>query len=94
MAKASLNMLTKSLAKDYAKERIFIYSVDQGGFLINSLKSGMEYVMKALKAPLTFEDPTSRICNPVFKYKKALKLDNIGVLFKDYKKRSGNYETC
>lgn len=86
MAKASLNMLTKSLAKDYAKERIFIYSVDPGWVSNQFPKKWNGICDESFKAPLTFEDAASRICNPVFRYKKALKLDNIGVLFKDYKK--------
>lgn len=86
MAKASLNMLTKSLAKDYAKERIFIYSVDPGWVSNQFPKKWNGICDESFKAPLTFEDAASRICNPIFRYRKALKLDNIGVLFKDYKK--------
>ena len=72
--------------KDYAKERIFIYSVDPGWVSNQFPKKWNGICDESFKAPLTFEDAASRICNPVFKYKKALKLDNIGVLFKDYKK--------
>ncbi|KAJ51924.1 NAD(P)-dependent dehydrogenase (short-subunit alcohol dehydrogenase family) [Clostridium tetanomorphum] len=87
MAKASLNMLTKSLSKDYAKYRIFIYSVDPGWVSNQFPKNWNGVCDEKFNAPLTYEDAAARICNPIFKYLNSEKLDEFGVLLKDYKKQ-------
>ncbi|WP_051541986.1 SDR family oxidoreductase [Clostridium lundense] len=87
MAKASLNMLTKSLSKDYAKDRIFIYSVDPGWVSNQFPKNWNGVCDEKFNAPLTYEDAAARICNPIFKYLNSERLDEFGVLLKDYKKQ-------
>ena len=86
MAKASLNMMTKSLAKDYAKNRIFVFSVDPGWVSNQFPEKWNGRCNEDFKAPLTYEDAAARICNPIYKYINSDKLDEFGVLLKDYKR--------
>ncbi len=67
MAKAALNMLTRSAADDYARDRIYMNSVDVGWF-----SSGEPApVIAAMQAqgfalPLDVVDAASRACDPIF----------------------------
>lgn len=87
MAKASLNILTKSLAKDYTKDRIFLYSIDSGWVSNQFPKNWNGICDKSFNAPLTYEDAASRICSPIFKHLNSDKVDEYGILLKDYKKQ-------
>lgn len=84
MAKASLNMMTHSLADEYATSRIFIYSVDPG-WVSNQFPADYE-VSKNFKPYLTFDDGAARICAPIYEHKDDIKKPkDIGCLYKDYK---------
>ncbi len=86
MAKASLNMLTKSLGKDYAKENIFVYSVDPG-WVSNQFPEKWNGVCdESFEAPLTYEDAAGRICDPIFAHMDDDYVHEFGVIYKDYKK--------
>ncbi|MCE9579847.1 MAG: SDR family oxidoreductase, partial [Deltaproteobacteria bacterium] len=67
MAKAALNMLTRSAADDYARDRIYMNSVDVGWF-----SSGEPApVIAAMQAqgfalPIDVIDAASRACDPIF----------------------------
>lgn len=86
MAKASLNMLTKSLGKDMAKENIFVYSVDPG-WVSNQFPAKWNGVCdESFEAPLTYEDAAARICAPVQEHKDEDYVREFGILYKDYGK--------
>lgn len=86
MAKASLNMMTKSLGKDFAKDNIFIYSVDPGWVSNQFPKKWNGVCDESFDAPLTYEDAAARICDPVFRHKDDEYVKEFGVLYKDYRK--------
>ena len=84
MAKASLNMMTHSLAGEFAAERIFMYSVDPG-WISNQFPSEYE-VSKNFKPYLSFDDGAARICAPIYEHlNDEKKPKDIGALYKDYK---------
>jgi NAD(P)-dependent dehydrogenase (short-subunit alcohol dehydrogenase family) len=78
MAKASLNMMTLTMAKEYKRDRIFITSVDPG-WVSNQIPG------KEIKPPLSFEDAAARICDPIYEGKDA-EQPVTGVFLKDYRK--------
>lgn len=82
MAKASLNMMTLTMAKEYKRHRIFITSVDPG-WVSNQYPTKAEAKSK-IQLPLDFHDAASRICDPVYQGKDA-EQPATGVFFKDYK---------
>lgn len=84
MAKASLNMMTHSLATEYAVDRILMYSVDPG-WVSNQFPAEYE-VSKNFKPYLSFDDGAARICAPIYEHKDdEKKPKDIGCLYKDYK---------
>lgn len=84
MAKASLNMMTHSLAGEFAAERIFMYSVDPG-WISNQFPSEYE-VSKNFKPYLSFDDGAARICAPIYEHlNDTQKPKDVGALYKDYK---------
>ncbi len=83
MAKASLNMLTHSLADEYASDRIFIYSTDPG-WVTNQFPSDYE-VSKSFVPYLSFEDAAARITYPVFLHIEDTGIPkDTGALYKDF----------
>ncbi|WP_309506177.1 SDR family NAD(P)-dependent oxidoreductase [Paenactinomyces guangxiensis] len=82
MAKASLNMMTLTMSKEYKKDRIFITSVDPG-WVSNQFPEKAK-AKSAIRLPLNFHDAAARICDPVYEGIDAEKPAN-GVFFKDYK---------
>ncbi len=82
MAKASLNMMTLTMSKEYKKERIFITSVDPG-WVSNQFPEQAK-ARKAIELPLDFEDAAARICDPIYEGKDAER-PWTGVFLKDYK---------
>ena len=83
MAKASLNMMTHSLAAEYAADRIFMYSVDPG-WVSNQFPENYE-VSKKFKPYLTFDDGAARICHPIYIHlNDDSKPKDAGCLYKDY----------
>ena len=84
MAKASLNMMTHSLAGEFAAERIYMYSVDPG-WISNQFPSEYD-VSKNFKPYLSFDDGAARICAPIYEHlNDEKKPKDIGALYKDYK---------
>ncbi len=83
MAKASLNMMTHSIASDFARERIFVYSCDPG-WVSNQFPAGYE-ISKDFKPYLSFEDGASRVLYPITLHLNDEKIKDSGVFYKDYK---------
>ena len=84
MAKASLNMMTHSLAGEFAAERIFMYSVDPG-WVSNQFPAEYE-ISKKFIPYLTYDDGAARICAPIYEHMNdEKKPKDIGSLYKDYK---------
>ncbi|PTM59844.1 SDR family NAD(P)-dependent oxidoreductase [Desmospora activa] len=80
MAKASLNMMTLTMAKEYKKDRIYITSVDPGWV---SDQIPQKANKAAIQLPLDFHDAAARICDPIYMSKEADKPPT-GLFFKDY----------
>jgi NAD(P)-dependent dehydrogenase (short-subunit alcohol dehydrogenase family) len=85
MAKAALNMLTRSAAADYARDRIYMNSVDVGWFS-NGEPVAVADAMRGrgFLLPLDEVDAAARVCDPIF---SGLRTGtNVhGKLFKDYR---------
>lgn len=82
MAKASLNMMTHSLATDFSKDRIFVYSCDPG-WISNQFPPNYE-ISKSFEPYLTFEDGAARVLFPVTKNLTAEKIKDFGAFYKDF----------
>jgi len=88
MAKASLNMLTKTSASEYSKWRIWMNSVDPGW--ISELQPFRTRIGIAKKHGLVSRNPvddldaTARILDPIFATINR-GITFYGQLFKDYK---------
>lgn len=82
MAKASLNMMTLTMSKEYKKDRIFMTSVDPG-WVSNQFPEKVQ-TRKSIELPLDFEDAAARICDPIYEGKDAER-PWTGVFLKDYK---------
>ncbi|RAL26196.1 SDR family oxidoreductase [Thermoflavimicrobium daqui] len=81
MAKASLNMMTLTMSKEYKKDRIFMTSVDPG-WVSNQIPEEAKSKTK-IQLPLDFHDAAARICDPIYEGKDVEK-PHTGVFFKDY----------
>nr|MDE6730256.1 SDR family oxidoreductase [Oscillospiraceae bacterium] len=83
MAKASLNMMTHSIASDFAKDRIFVYSCDPG-WVSNQFPP--EYaVSKDFKPYLNYENGAARILYPVTLHLNHSKIKDSGMFYKDFR---------
>ena len=84
MAKAALNMMTRSAAADYARDRIYMNSVDVGWFS-NGEPSPVAAAMRArgFTLPLDATDAAARVCDPVFSAIRSGRSTH-GQLLKDY----------
>jgi NAD(P)-dependent dehydrogenase (short-subunit alcohol dehydrogenase family) len=84
MAKAALNMMTRTSASDFRKDRIFMNSVDPG-WITNEKPFPLEasHSMQKTKIALDQVDGASRVCDPIF---RALNENEYfsGLLFKNY----------
>jgi NAD(P)-dependent dehydrogenase (short-subunit alcohol dehydrogenase family) len=80
MAKAALNMLTYTSAPDFARERIYMNSVDPGWI---SLQNPSTRPVSEEVVPLDEEDAAARICDPIFTGLTAGR-NEYGKFFKDY----------
>lgn len=80
MAKASLNMMTLTMAREYKKDRIFITSVDPG-WVSDQIPNKPN--KSAIQLPLDLHDAAARICDPIYVGKEAEK-PVTGLFFKDY----------
>jgi NAD(P)-dependent dehydrogenase (short-subunit alcohol dehydrogenase family) len=67
MAKAALNMLTRTSSDDYARDRIFMNSVDVGWFS-NGEPEAVAAAMseRGFTLPLDEVDAAARVCDPIF----------------------------
>lgn len=83
MAKASLNMMTHSIASDYARDRIYVYSCDPG-WVSNQFPPGYE-ISQDFEPYLTFEDGAARVLYPVSLHMHDEKVKDSGLFFKDYR---------
>lgn len=85
MAKAALNMLTRSCAADYARDRIFMNSVDVGWFS-NGEPAAVADAMRSrgFTLPLDAVDAAARICDPIFSGVRTGRSAH-GQLLKDYR---------
>lgn len=83
MAKASLNMMTHSLASDCAKDRIFIYSCDPG-WVSNQFPPGYE-ISRNFEPYLTHDDGAARVLYPITKNLNEEKVTDFGAFYKDYR---------
>ncbi|HEX9060087.1 MAG TPA: SDR family oxidoreductase, partial [Clostridia bacterium] len=83
MAKAAVNMMTKTASRDFAADRIYIYSVDPGWVSNQFPESWEGFKETDFEAPLDYLDAASRLCDPVYSY---LRLDKppYGEFYKDY----------
>ncbi len=82
MAKASLNMMTHSVASDFAKDNIYVYSCDPG-WVSNQFPPEYE-ISKNFQPYLTFEDAACRILYPIVKNSGERKITDFGKFYKDY----------
>jgi NAD(P)-dependent dehydrogenase (short-subunit alcohol dehydrogenase family) len=67
MAKAALNMITRTCAADYARHGVFLNSVDTG-WVSNQLPGPAAERMEqaGFRPPVDFVDAAARVCDPVF----------------------------
>ncbi len=85
MAKAALNMMTRTSATDYARDGIFMNAVDTGW--VTDEDPAIHAVRKAemgFQPPLDIVDGAARICDPVF-VGQLTGEHPYGQFFKDYK---------
>jgi NAD(P)-dependent dehydrogenase (short-subunit alcohol dehydrogenase family) len=68
MAKAALNMMTRTSAPDYAKDGIFMNSVDTGWVTDEdpAALSARKVEEHGFHPPLDIVDGAARICDPIF----------------------------
>lgn len=83
MAKASLNMMTHSIASDFARDRIFVYSCDPG-WVSNQFPPGYE-ISASFTPYLSCEDGAARVLYPVTLHLHDEKIKDSGMFFKDYR---------
>lgn len=84
MAKAALNMLTRTIADAYAADGIYVTSVDPG-WVSDQTPRTQDYSRAAAseRIPIDMVDAAARICHPIF---AAITENTLlaGVLLKDY----------
>lgn len=85
MAKAALNMVTRTIAKDYKKDNIYVNSVDTGWVTNenpNHIKDRNE--REGLYPPLDCIDGAARVCAPIFEGVADEQCLTYGKFIKDY----------
>lgn len=80
MAKAALNMMTKTAAPTYAKDGIYMVSVDTG-WVTNEYPHGHDN--RSFAAPLSTLDGACRILDPIFTFFNT-GVPQYGIFLKDY----------
>lgn len=83
MAKASLNMMTHSIASDFARDRIYVYSCDPG-WVSNQFPPGYD-ISQSFEPYLSFEDGATRVLYPITMHLNEPKIKDSGRFYKDYK---------
>ncbi|MCU0543348.1 MAG: SDR family NAD(P)-dependent oxidoreductase [Oscillatoriaceae cyanobacterium Prado104] len=84
MAKAALNMMTRTCAKEYAKHKIYMNAVDPGWISFqHPHPQVLTMQQKGVQPPFDVIDAAARICDPI--YMGVNEGRNVyGKLFKDY----------
>lgn len=86
MAKAALNMLTRTIAEDYKKIDIYVNSVDTGWITDeNPFWIRKKNKTKGVIPPLSCEDGAARVCAPIFTFTEDGKEPSYGKFLKDFK---------
>lgn len=86
MAKAALNMLTRTIAEDYQKIDIYVNSVDTGWITDeNPFRIRLRNKSIGITPPLSCEDGAARVCEPIFTYTEDGKNPVSGKFLKDFK---------
>ncbi len=83
MAKASLNMMTHSIASDFSRDGIYVYACDPG-WVSNQFPPGYE-ISKNFKPYLTFDDGAARVLYPITLHLNNPKITDSGTFYKDYR---------
>ncbi|MEC4892857.1 MAG: SDR family oxidoreductase [Oscillatoria sp. PMC 1051.18] len=84
MAKAALNQMTRTCAKEYAKQRIFMNCVDPGWIsFLHPYPQTQAMQARGVKPPFDLSDAAARICDPIYLGLNEEK-HQFGKLFKDY----------
>lgn len=82
MAKAALNMLTRTIAEPMKVRGIFVNSVDTGW--VTKMTPGGIQTAQTAAAPLTSADGAARILDPIYSTLNSSSLAPAGKLFKDF----------
>lgn len=86
MAKAALNMMTRTSAQDYAESQIYMTSVDTGWITDeNPHPKKTQMRDRGFVPPLDLIDGAARVCSPIFDGLNKENLPDFGVFLKDYK---------
>jgi len=83
MAKAAMNMMTRTIADDYVRDNIYVNSIDPGWVSDQIPRTSEESRQMALQMlPIDMEDASARLCDLLF-----TKIDTLpyGQLLKDYR---------
>lgn len=84
MAKASLNMMTRTCAKEYAKHKIFMNAVDPGWVsFLHPHPQVLTMQARGVQPPFDAIDAAARICAPIYAGVNERRYV-YGKLFKDY----------
>jgi NAD(P)-dependent dehydrogenase (short-subunit alcohol dehydrogenase family) len=84
MAKASLHMMTRTCAKEYAKHRIYMNCVDPGWISFqHPYPQAKAMQERGVMPPFDFADAAARICDPIFVGINEGR-NPFGKFFKDY----------
>ena len=84
MAKASLNMMTRTCAKEYAKHKIFMNAVDPGWVsFLHPHPQVLTMQKRGVQPPFDTIDAAARICDPIYAGINEGRYV-YGKLFKDY----------
>jgi NAD(P)-dependent dehydrogenase (short-subunit alcohol dehydrogenase family) len=84
MAKAALNQMTRTCAKEYAKHRIFMNAVDPGWISFQHPHPiATDMMNRGTTPPFTIFDAAARICDPIWLGLNTGQ-NQFGRLFKDY----------
>jgi len=85
MAKAALNMLTRTAAQDYKNDNIYMNSVDTGWITDENPYHIQKRNRKiGITPPLNSKDGAARVCDPIFHSLRTSRY-SYGRFFKDYK---------
>jgi NAD(P)-dependent dehydrogenase (short-subunit alcohol dehydrogenase family) len=88
MAKAAMNMITRTCADRFARKRIFMNSVDTG-WITNEfpLRKTEAMSQAGFEPPLDETDGAARVCDPIFCGRKTGE-PAFGKFYKDYREVS------